>query len=665
MVRGFLGRGGVSPRFGDPHAGTAGGEGTFTGGINNLGVIAGTYRDAGGVVHGFIDRGGVFPTINHPHAGTAPGQGAAGVHRWPRRGHRDLLQPSRQGRLLFRPPRPHHQVDDPAAPAYSTFAGAINNSGVMRTYGRSSAYCRGSSTVAGCSPRSTTRHAGTETGQGTAVEGISDPGVAAGFYTDSHGTNHGFAFTHPLNQSPAGRWPAQARPRAHRSPRVQARTGQRTRCTPRTAQQATRRQDHHSSGHERTAEARRPGTPNWPICTKHGAATRPRTDAPIRRSGATVRISTVTLRDHTGRLTGEVKHRCWGLGWPTLQGLSPTREVPMATSSTSTAVASVGPVFTEPERLALAGFLAGYTGLTREAYALDLRQYASWCQQNHLRLFGARRADIECFARDLEARGRSRATITRRLCTIAGFYKYAVEEELLEHSPAAHVRRPRLDYESHATALDRNELGALLVAAGLGEPAEHALISLLALNGLRVSEATGANIEALGVERGHRTLVIIRKGGKVVTIPLAPRTARAIDLAVGSAATGRSSWLLMAVGWIGTVRRGSSAGSPAARGSPSRWAAYAAPRVHHGGPGCWGTAARCAGSRLARRSPHHNEVRPGPRQPGPARDLHCRRLSRWCRPVRTAATPPGRTAAARRRRASRKLGRNFGCRTRA
>jgi len=153
-------------------------------------------------------------------------------------------------------------------------------------------------------------------------------------------------------------------------------------------------------------------------------------------------------------------------------------------------------VFTEPERLALAGFLAGYTGLTREAYALDLREYASWCQQHRLRLFQARRADIECFARDLEACGRSRATITRRLCTIAGFYRYAVEEELLEHSPAAHVRRPRLDYESHATGLDRNELGALLVAAGLGHPAEHALISLLALNGLRVSEATGANIEA-------------------------------------------------------------------------------------------------------------------------------------------------------------------------
>ena len=207
-------------------------------------------------------------------------------------------------------------------------------------------------------------------------------------------------------------------------------------------------------------------------------------------------------------------------------------------TTTSIAVVAVEPLFTEPERLALAGFLAGYTGLTREAYALDLRQYASWCQQRHIRLFQARRADIECFARDLEARGRARATVTRRLCTVAGFYKYAVEEELLDHSPAAHVRRPRLDYESHATGLDRNELGALLVAAGLGQPAEHALVSLLALNGLRVSEATGANIEALGTERGHRTLTITRKGGKVVTIPLAPRTARAIDLAVGERSEG-------------------------------------------------------------------------------------------------------------------------------
>jgi integrase len=101
--------------------------------------------------------------------------------------------------------------------------------------------------------------------------------------------------------------------------------------------------------------------------------------------------------------------------------------------------------------------------------------------------------------------GRARATGTRRLSTTAGFYRYAVGEEFLERSPGAHVRPPRVDYKSHAVALGRNELGALLVAAWLGSPSVHALISLLALNGLRVSEATGADIKHLGLEGGHRT----------------------------------------------------------------------------------------------------------------------------------------------------------------
>jgi site-specific recombinase XerD len=170
-------------------------------------------------------------------------------------------------------------------------------------------------------------------------------------------------------------------------------------------------------------------------------------------------------------------------------------------------------LFSAVEELALAGFLTGYSGLTREAYALDLRQYASWCTEQAVALFGARRADIERFGRHLETRGRARATIARRLGTIACIYRYAEEEGLIEHSPAAHVRQPRLDYESHATGLDPTRSGPC-VAAGLASARDHALISLLALNGLRVSEATGADIGKLGLERGHRTLQILRKGAR-------------------------------------------------------------------------------------------------------------------------------------------------------
>ena len=56
---------------------------------------------------------------------------------------------------------------------------------------------------------------------------------------------------------------------------------------------------------------------------------------------------------------------------------------------------------------------------------------------------------------------------------------------------------------------------------------------LLGLNGLRVSEACATNIEDLGFERGHRTLRIVGKGNKPATVPLVPRTARTIDLAIG------------------------------------------------------------------------------------------------------------------------------------
>jgi site-specific recombinase XerD len=117
-------------------------------------------------------------------------------------------------------------------------------------------------------------------------------------------------------------------------------------------------------------------------------------------------------------------------------------------------------VFSAVEQQALIGFLGGYSSPTRDAYALDLRQFAAWCQQCQLALFDVARHDIESFARQLEDIGRARATIARRLCTITALYRYAVEEGLLERSPAVHVRRPRLDYESNATGLDRNEVAA-------------------------------------------------------------------------------------------------------------------------------------------------------------------------------------------------------------
>jgi site-specific recombinase XerD len=130
----------------------------------------------------------------------------------------------------------------------------------------------------------------------------------------------------------------------------------------------------------------------------------------------------------------------------------------------------------------------------------------------------------------MEARGLMASTVARRLSTLASFYRYCEQEGHVERSPAAHLRRPKVDGESRTMGLDRNELSAFMVQAGIGTYRDHALASMLGLNGLRVSEALNADIDDLGFERGHHVLQIIRKGGKRATVPLAPRTARAVQL---------------------------------------------------------------------------------------------------------------------------------------
>ena len=188
-------------------------------------------------------------------------------------------------------------------------------------------------------------------------------------------------------------------------------------------------------------------------------------------------------------------------------------------STDTTIVKPTTPLFDEA-RLAIAGFLARYSGATRVSYATDLRQYFSWCAQHDLEVFAARRGHIELYARTLEERGLARATIGRRLSTVAGFYRFAVIDGAIEASPAEYVRRPKVDTESATLGLDRMELGAFIAQGTAGSVVDQALACLLGLLGLRISEALNIDIEHLGIERGHRTVTVLGKGSKLAVIPL-------------------------------------------------------------------------------------------------------------------------------------------------
>jgi Phage integrase, N-terminal SAM-like domain len=101
--------------------------------------------------------------------------------------------------------------------------------------------------------------------------------------------------------------------------------------------------------------------------------------------------------------------------------------------------------------LAAVGFLARYSGWTRDAYGADLRTYLGWCATRQLDVFIATRPHIEIYTRWLEEDRRLvPATVARRLSTVIGFYRFMVIDGRLDKPPAQYVRRPRVSVESQA-----------------------------------------------------------------------------------------------------------------------------------------------------------------------------------------------------------------------
>jgi len=190
-------------------------------------------------------------------------------------------------------------------------------------------------------------------------------------------------------------------------------------------------------------------------------------------------------------------------------------------------------------RAAVMGFLLGYRNPhTRDAYTSDLRGFLVWCEDRDLDpLVDVTRTHLEAWTRHLETvDGLAPATVARKLSAVAGLYRFCTDEGWTTTNPADRVRRPSVPTDSPTLGLDRDEARALLGAAD--RPQDLALLALLTLNGLRVSEAVGADVGDLGDERGHRVLTVTRKRGRVEQVPLAAVTVEALDAHLDGRTTG-------------------------------------------------------------------------------------------------------------------------------
>ena len=181
------------------------------------------------------------------------------------------------------------------------------------------------------------------------------------------------------------------------------------------------------------------------------------------------------------------------------------------------------------EQLAAAWVFTHTSENTRRAYWADLGAFAAFCTSRGGSALDASADDVEEYRREVETVGASAATVARRLASLASFYRYAGAADATAPNPVASVPRPARPATSSTDVLEPDEVAALLRAAERLGPKTTSLVCLLLLDGLKVGEAVGADVDDLQRRGRSTTLALGRDDGHRHEVTLDSRTARALD----------------------------------------------------------------------------------------------------------------------------------------
>lgn len=168
-----------------------------------------------------------------------------------------------------------------------------------------------------------------------------------------------------------------------------------------------------------------------------------------------------------------------------------------------------------------AWWLTRFKPSTAATYRVLLPRWTAWCAEHDVQLLKAHRRHLERFLADVEGRGLARASVAAHYDVVASIYALALEEHLVERSPAAGVRRPKVHRElQRREVLTVLEYAAYLAAARELGSTEHAIAVFAGMLGLRASEMAGLTVESIAIVRGYSTLTFIGKGDKPARMPI-------------------------------------------------------------------------------------------------------------------------------------------------
>jgi len=163
------------------------------------------------------------------------------------------------------------------------------------------------------------------------------------------------------------------------------------------------------------------------------------------------------------------------------------------------------------------------------AYRRDLTEFADFLPANKKALKTVRREDIRSFLTTLYQRGLGARSVARHLVTLRTFFRYLVQERLIDRNPTAEVQTPKFGVEL-PHYLSGEEVEKLLAAPDPSTPPglrDQAMLELLYATGIRVSELVG--LRTGDVELNLGLLHCKGKGGKERLVPIGKSALRAVE----------------------------------------------------------------------------------------------------------------------------------------
>ncbi len=157
-----------------------------------------------------------------------------------------------------------------------------------------------------------------------------------------------------------------------------------------------------------------------------------------------------------------------------------------------------------------------YSDNTISAYRRDLKQFAEYCHNTFGKnnLLKVERAEIRYFVEYLLKYGTNPKSIARKLSAIRSFYRYCVNNGLLDRFPPEGIKNPKQPRKL-PDVLSVNQLTKILedwTPKGVLEIRNKAIIDLFYSTGVRASEL--CNITFDDIDFKERTIRILGKGNK-------------------------------------------------------------------------------------------------------------------------------------------------------